>query len=117
MLGLHIPCNFMPDIITEDISISKIYVFGSEDPLISTFDGKSNYYHYPQTLDNNQPVNILATFLKRIYTNNYNCSIKGDILVYSSVDSFSNIIDDSVQMYFLQQVALLVSTHHGKTNN
>ena len=109
MLGLHIPAIGTPDIIYEDLSSAKMYVFGSTDPVISSFDSKSNYYHYPENNTNIQPVNFIATFLKRIYSSNYNCTIKGDILVYSSLDGLPHVIDDSVSMYFLQQVALFVS--------
>jgi hypothetical protein len=109
LLGLHIPSIGTPDVLYQDLSSAKMYVFGSTDPVISTFDSKSNYYHYPQNKTNTQPINFIATFIKRMYSNNYNCLVKGDILVYSSLDSLPHVIDDSVPMYFLQQIALFLS--------
>lgn len=106
MYGLWIPSNSQPEIITQDLISSILHVFGNNDVCISTFDGQANYYHYHQKQYNYLPVNHLATVLKRIYTNNYDLLIRGDILVYSSADSFPHIIDDSVPFYFLQQVAM-----------
>ena len=115
MRGLLIPVVGSPEIITQDLQSSKLKVFSTEDVLISTFDGKCNYYHYPQNIKNILQPNVLATFLKRIYTNNYTLTIRGDILVYSSADGFPNIIDDDVPIQFLQQVVLFTTTDYEKT--
>lgn len=112
MRGLLIPSVGTPEIITQDLHSAKLHVFSNNDVLISTFDGKCNYYHYPQNVNNFLHPNVLATFLKRIYTNNYNIIIRGDILVYSSVDGFPNIIDDDVPIDFLQQVILFTSRNN-----
>jgi hypothetical protein len=107
--GLHIPVIGNPQILNKDLQSSKLHVFSQSEVLISTFDGKNNYYHYPQNYKNLHDVNFIATFLKRIYTNNYKLFIKGDILIYSSVDSLPNVIDNDVTIDFLQQVILFIS--------
>ena len=110
-----IPTIGNPEVIIKDLQASKLHVFGGQEVSISTFDSKSNYYHYPQGLNNIHQTNVLATFLKRIYTNNYSLIVKGDILVYSSIDGFPHIIDDDVPLYFLQQVILFLSNHNEKS--
>jgi hypothetical protein len=117
MYGLWIPVNSQPEIITQDLQSSILHVFGSDDVVISTFNGEANYYHYDQKNYSHLPVNHLATVLKRIYTNNYNILLRGDILVYSSSDKFPHIIDDSVPFDFLQQVAMhTMNFNYGPSN-
>lgn len=106
MRGLHISPNSPPELITNDLELSKLHVFSQEETIISTFDGKSNYYHYPQNLHNIHPINKLATVLKRLYSNNHTLVVRGDILVYSSLDELPHIIDADVRFDFLQQVIL-----------
>lgn len=108
MRGLLIPTHGTPELLSDDLLDSKYLVFGQAETLVSTFDGRSNYYHYPQDLNNIHPVNVIATILKRRYTNNYKLFLKGDILVYSSSDSLPNVIDDNVDIHFLQQVLLYI---------
>lgn len=115
MRGLLIPAIGNPEIIIKDLNEAKLHVFSNSDILISTFDGQCNYYHYPQDHKNIHHPNVLATFLKRIYTNNYKLMIKGDILIYSSSDGFPHIIDDDVPIQFLQQVILFISNDYEKT--
>lgn len=110
MQGLWIKSGSYPDILYDDLQSSKYMVFGDSDPSISTFDGYANYYHFPQDIHNFYPINYLASFLLRIYTNNYLSLIRGDILVYGSLDGLPMVIDSDVPYSFLEQVALYVSS-------
>lgn len=110
--GLLLSTNDYPQIISDDISDAKAFVFGSSPITISTFDGTSNYYHL---IDKGLifPVNKIATYFKRLYTQNYSPLniITGDVLVYSSEDSMPHIIDFSVQSYFIDQVMAYFVSH------
>lgn len=106
MRGLLIPTSGFPEMFYDDIQQVKLLTFGNENTTVSTFDGVANYIHldYYDGLD--KPVNLVATFLKRLYTKNYTMKnfIRGDVLVYSSHDHFPNIVDSSVPQYFVEQV-------------
>lgn len=120
MRGLFIPVHDYPQIISDDTQAAKSFVFGSDSTTISTFDGLSNYYHYTYEVSHKHPVNVCATYFKRLYTQNYfplNL-VRGDILVYSSSDSMPHIIDSSVLPYFIDQVmAFMASYDHAFTKH
>lgn len=113
MKGLFVPVNDYPQIISDDTQAAKSFVFGSDPTTISTFDGLSNYYHYTYEVSHKYSVNVCATYLKRLYTQNYSPLnlVRGDILVYSSLDSMPHIIDSSVLPYFIDQVMAFMVSH------
>lgn len=113
MKGLFLSVDDYPQIISDDIQDAKSFVFGSQPTTISTFDGLSNYYHYDYSLSHKYPVNICATYLKRLYTQNYSPLnlVRGDILVYSSSDAMPHIVDSSVLPYFINQVMSFMASH------
>lgn len=113
MRGLFVPTDDYPQIISDEIQDSKSFVFADKPTTISTFDGLSNYYHYTDEVAHLYPVNICATYLKRLYTQNYHPLnlVRGDILVYSSSDQMPHIIDASVLTYFVDQVLAFMVTH------
>ena len=113
MKGLHVPVYGPPQILFEELQKSKLHVFGNEDTLISSLNNESSYYHYPQNYNNVHPVNVIATHLKRIYSNNYKLIVKGDILIYSSYDGISNTIDDDVNIEIIQEVLLCMDKING----
>ena len=112
MRGLLLSTNDYPQIISDEITDAKAFVFGSSPITISTFDGTTNYYHL---IDKGLifPVNKIATYFKRLYTQNYSPLniVTGDVLVYSSEDSMPHIIDSSVQSYFIDQVMAYFVSH------
>lgn len=113
MRGLFVPVNDYPQIISDELQDAKAFVFQSDQVTISTFDSLSNYYHYTNDVSHKYPVNKCATYLKRLYTQNYSPLnlVRGDILVYSSSDSMPHIIDDSVLPYFIDQVMAFMVSH------
>jgi hypothetical protein len=106
MKGILIPASGYPEFMLDDIQNVKLLVFNGKTPEVATFDGISNYYQLPYLESLHYPINTVATTLKRLYTKNHNMNtvIRGDILVYSSVDHLPNVIDASVHYYFVDQV-------------
>jgi hypothetical protein len=112
MHGLWISCHSSPELLSTDLQSAKYHVFSDIDPMISTFNGQVNYYHYHQKNYSYLPINHLATVLKRLYTNNNTLLLRGDIIIYSSSDGFPHIIDDSIPYYFLQEIAMHTSGYN-----
>ncbi len=120
MRGLFVPVDDYPQIISDEILDAKAFVFANDSVTISTFDGLSNYYHYDNSVAHKYPENVCATYLKRLYTQNYSPLniVRGDILVYSSLDEMPHVIDASVLPYFIDQVmAFIVSHDYAFTRN
>ncbi len=113
MKGLYLPVDDYPQIISDQLQEAKSFVFGDKPITISTFDSLSNYYHYHNDIAINYPVNKCATYLKRLYTQNHQPLnlVRGDILVYSSIDKMPHMIDNSVHPYFIDQVMAFMATH------
>lgn len=107
MKGLLIPVSGPPEILNDSLEKVKLIVFYNREPVISTFNSHCNYYRYNDIDSITQPVNVAATFFKRLYTHRYSIKniVRGDVLVYSSFDKLPNVIDYSVPQYFVDQVA------------
>jgi hypothetical protein len=111
--GLYLPVDDYPQIISDQLQEAKFFVFGDKPITVSTFDSISNYYHYHNDIAIYYPVNKCATYLKRLYTQNYQPLnlVRGDVLIYSSVDKMPHMIDNSVLPYFIDQVMAFMATH------
>jgi|APGre2960657373_1045057.scaffolds.fasta_scaffold127057_2 hypothetical protein len=106
MRGLLIPTSGFPEILYEDINEVELMIFKNQRTIVSTFDGTVNYVHLEYYSSLSKPTNVVATFLKRLYTKNYvvKNSIRGDVLVYSSSQNLPHLVNSSVPQYFVEQV-------------